>query len=496
MTGKKKAIISHIFKYASAQYFSQFLGFFIGIFMRKFLGPVYMGVYGLLKIILEYGSYASMGTDTTLCYKLPMLRGQGNESEASRLNTIIFNFVMTASFIYSLSVLVFAVASRKHYSLEIFVGLLATSVLIILLRVSSYYITVLRAYKDFSVLSFIIVFEAAANLLLTVFIVSKFKIYGLYFSILIMPVLIIICIMLLTTQRLKFSFDFKGIVAYIKFSVPLFLKDILNVILNSVDRIMIAGMLGLEQLGFYSIALMVKSYGGDVMVNSFANVIQPYFMEAVGRSDGSDTVQRYVIISSQVTAYLMSFILSCIYIIATPFVYYVLPKFTPGLTAMRVFLIATFFMTICGYYYDYLVAVNKQLKTIPITLIAITLSVTLNYMSIKRGYGISGCAASTAIAAFLLFTMTSLYALAHLQNKKGMYKSCFGIFIPLLYSALIVVIVTHVITMHNLVLEALARLIVYFTTFLPALYYLDKETGVVMFFIKMVSGKLKKRGQT
>lgn len=490
MTSKKKAIIAHIFKYASAQYFSQFLGFFTAILLRRFLGPIYMGAYNVLKIVLEYGSYVSIGTDITLCYKLPLLRGQGDEEGAARLKNVIFNFVMAASLLYAMGVLIFAVFSRRSYSHEIFVGLLVVAVLVILQRASSFYITVLRCYKQFSVLSIIIVFEVITNLLLTLFVVGKFKIYGLYCALIVMPVLIVTCIKLLTPQRLKFSFDFKGIMAQIKFGIPLFVKELLNLILTSIDRIMIAGMLGLEYLGFYSIALMVRSYGGDI-ANNFAVVIQPYFMEAVGKNDRSDTTQRYIVISSQVTAYLMSFILSFIYLAATPFIYYILPKFIPGLTAMRLFLIVTFFITLSGYYYDYLVAINKQLKTIPIAILAIVLSFTLNFLSIKNGYGISGCALSVATATFVSFLLTSIYALKYLKSKKGILRTLAAMFVPFVYSIIVLALITHFIALANLVLESVVRLIIFFISFLPLVYILNKETGIVHFFFALVIDKIK-----
>lgn len=493
MTSKKRAIISHIFKYASAQYFSQFLGFFTGILTRRFLGPVYMGVYGIIKIVLEYGSYASVGTDITLCYRLPFLTGSGDREGASRLVKVIFNFVMTVSFIYAVAVLAFALSSKGSYSTEIYVGLIVASILVILQKLMGYYITVLRASKDFSVLSIIIVFEAVTNLLLTLFIVSKFNLYGLYFVLLAMPALIIANIILMTKLRLVYSFDFKGIISCIRYSVPLFIKDVLNVILNSVDRIMIAGMLGLEQLGFYSIALMVKSYGGDIVVNGFANVIQPYFMEAYGHKSDAETARKYIMVSSLATSYLMGFILSCIYIAATPFIHYILPKFVPGLTAMRIFLLATFFMTVYGYYYDYLVAINKQRATIFIAALSIVISIVANYLFIRSGHGISGCALATTIAAFVSFIATSAYALYYLQDGKSLLGPLAMILAPLAYCAAALFVISRFISSPNLIVEAAARLMAFIVLFLPAAYYLNKQTGIARIFMSMVMEKIKGR---
>lgn len=488
MVDKKRAILAHIFKYTFAQYVSQFLGFFTAIFMRRFLGPVYMGMWNLLKVVHEYSSHASLGAISAFCYKLPMLRGAGSEKEADQMNKVVFNFVMLTSFIYALSIIIFVVIFRKSYSLEMFIGFIVVSILVVVQRLYTYYITMLRAFKDFSILSKCIIFDAATNLLLTVIVLNRFKLYGLYFVVIIMPLLNMLFLKFFVKRTLKFSFNFRGLYKHVKFGAPLFIKNILDQVLNSMDRIMIASMLGLEQLGFYTIALMVYSYGGE-FANNFSNVIQPYFMEEMGKKNDRETVRKYVIVSSQLTAFAMCFILSCIYIAAVPFIYYALPKFIPGIVAMKVFLLTTFFATITCYYYDYIVALGRQAIVIPVTIVIILINVFLNYIFIKMGYGINGVACSGAISALIYFSVISIYVLICIRDSINILSSLFAILFPLIYSAIVLAIITNKVIYSNMIVEALLRLMIFAISFLPLVYYLNKKTDILNIFISMLMKK-------
>lgn len=180
MIHKKILILSDILKYASSQYFSQFVGFFTAVFIRRFLGPVSMGIWSILKVVLDYATYTNLGTTSTVPYKVPVLRGQRKIEEADSLINVVFNFVTIATFICSVGVIIYALIFGRNLPKEIFIGLLAVSVLLLSQRVYTYYMILLRAHKDFSILSKSVVFDAIVNLSLILLVVSRFKLYGFY----------------------------------------------------------------------------------------------------------------------------------------------------------------------------------------------------------------------------------------------------------------------------------------------------------------------------
>ncbi|MBN2190389.1 MAG: polysaccharide biosynthesis C-terminal domain-containing protein [Candidatus Aureabacteria bacterium] len=488
MNLKKKTIISNIFQYASAQYFSQFIGFFTAVFIRRFLGPVYMGIWSMLKVIMGYSTYTSLGVTSTVPYKLPILKGQGKTEEINALVSVVFNFVTVTTFLCSIGVVIYALFFGRSLSREIFIGLLALSVILISQRVYTYYMILLRAHRDFGVLSKSIIFDAIVNLGLILLVVSRFQLYGFYVIVIIMPVLNVLFIRRYVTYDLRFSFDFRGLVYYIKYGFPLFINGILYQILHSIDRIMIAAMLGLEQLGFYSIALMTESYGTGIAKN-FIIVIQPHFLEDFG-SNGMEKSSRHVIFYSQVTAYFMAILMSLFFICAPIFIQYALPAFIPGIGALKIFLLSIFFLTISPYSNNFLVALEKQAKLIPITALSILLNIALNYVLIKKGYGINGAAFATSISAFIAFCVVSVYALKHCESNLTVVKFFVKILFPLFYCFLCLVAEEHLIILQNFFLETVLRAAVFIFLAAPLVLYINKKTGVIRILWEILRDKL------
>ncbi len=489
---KKKLIFSHIFQYTSAQYFSQFFGFFTAILLRRFLGPVYIGIWNLLRVIIDYAGWSNLGSTYAVTYKTPILRGEGQDQKAQLLCNVVFNFAITATLLCSLGVIAYALIFSKTLSKEIFVGLLSVSVILITQRIYTYYIILLRANKNFTVLSKSIIFDAIVNLSLIILVVSKFKLYGFYFVIILMPILNTLFIRHYVKYELVFKLNFKGIFEQIRYGFPLFITAILQQILNSIDRIMIAGMLGIEQLGFYSIALMAKSYGTGLSKN-FCIVIQPHFLADFGASGGKAKSSAQIVTYSQITAYFMSWLLSIIFITAPVFITYILPKFTPGIIAMRIFLLTTFFLSIVHYPNNMIVALKKQAKLIPITSFVVIINIVLNFVFIKRGYGINGVAVATAISAFISFFAISFYGLIHSENIFSIIKFFIKVLFPLVCCAVIVSLLDAFSLSRYAILDTIIKVLLFIIASLPLIFYINKKTGVVKMIIAMTLEKLKKK---
>jgi len=488
MNIKNKTILAHVFHYASAQYFSQFLGFFTSIMLRKFLGPVSMGIWSMLNVIKGYVGYATLGVASAVPYKLPILKGQGKFEEIRSLTSVIFNYITLVTFVCSTGVMVYALIFKGTLSKEVFVGLLMLAILLVAQRIYTYYITLLRANRNFGVLSKDIVFDAVLNLFLMILIVSKFRLYGFYLVLILTPILNVIFIRRYVTYDLRFSFDLKGIFGHIKYVLPLCINGVLDQILHSIDKIMIASMLGLEQLGFYSIALMTETYGTGIARN-FSIVIQPHFLEDFG-ANGLEKSSQQVVLYSQVTAYFMAIFLSLTFIFAPVLVVYVLPAFIPGIMSLQIFLLAIFFFTITPYSNNLLVALEKQSKLIPITILSILVNISLNYLFIKKGYGINGVALATAISAFVSFCVLSGYALAHCRRKVIIASLIFKVISPLVYSVLCLAIVTMIKYQKYMILEAMFRAAVFMVFVLPLIVFIDKKTNVVKLLWKIFSEKM------
>lgn len=485
MSKQKKSILKHILTYASSQYFSQFVGFFTAILMRKFLGPFNIGVWNLLKVVTDYATYTHLGTTSTVFYKVPYHKGRGELTEADNVKDVVFSYLTITSFVTGIGIAVYAFVLKSTLIPQMFWGLLVVAVLLSCRRIYTYYVTLLRANKDFTVLSKSIIFDAIVNLVLVLVLVKNFHLKGLFFTILIMPILNILFIRRFVTYDIKYKFNLRKLGRYIGFGFPLFITSILTMLLQSIDKIMIASFLGLETLGFYSVALMARGYSVGLSRN-FNVVITPHFLKEFGKTQDLKTASKYLKTPAILMSICMALLLGFIYLIAPAFISVLLPKFTPGIPALKVLLVATFFYTASPQSDHFLIALNKQARLIPITCFVLVLNIAGNFLLIKNGYGITGIAVATTISAFAAFSITLFYALMHLGGIFNALKFVGIVISPLLYGSLIIVCLDRFIIADNVWVMILSKIVLFAVFFSPWVYKVNKTTGIIGMILAVI----------
>lgn len=489
MSEKRKTIIANIFEYASAQYVSQFVGFFTSTFIRRFLGPVNVGIWSMMKVISNYAGWTTLGTQNAIAYKYPYMMGRGDMGEANNIKNVVFSYIALVSNITFVIIVLVAFFLRSKYPQEVIAGLITVAVLTVTQRIYTYYITLLRADKNFSVLSKSIIFDAIINLVLVVSIVRGFGLYGLYFVLIVMPVLNVIYIKRCSVYNIGFSYRLDKLIEYIKFGFPLFLSSVLNTLLTTVDNIMIAKMIGLKQLGYYSIGTLTRSYSTSLS-NNFNIVMIPHFLEEYGETQDIKKVSKYLKIPAIVMSTVMAIILGIGYFALPVFVKIFLPKFTPGILPAQIFLLVTYFDTASPQSGDFLVANNNQSKLLYISGLALFVNVCLNYLAIKNGFGITGVSISTAISSFIVFSITLIYALSHFEaHVKEVILFYFFTLSPLAYSLLIIFILRDFPAVNNIYMSAIAKISIFIVAFLPFLVYINFRTKV----FDLVAGHLMRK---
>jgi O-antigen/teichoic acid export membrane protein len=349
----------------------------------------------------------------------------------------------------------------------------------------------LRANKDFSVLSKSIIFDAFVNLILVMIVVGKFGLYGLYAVLIIMPILNVVYIRHYVSYNLKYMFKLDKLISYIKFSFPLFISGILNILLTSVDSIMIAKMLDLKQLGYYSIGTMARSYSVGLSRN-FNIVIAPHFLEDYGKAQDIQKVSKYLRIPALASSITMALLLGIGYFLIPLFVNLFLPQFKPGILAAQLFLLATYFEIASPQSDNFLVANNKQSKLMYIVGLALTFNIIFNYIYIKLGLGITGVTLATVISSFISFSIMLLYAASLFEHKLSKITSVYLItLIPLIYSLLILFILERFILINDVYLSALIKILLFTTAFIPFLWHLNRKTEIMKILFSYIGNKIR-----
>ena len=484
---KKRRIVKDTLHLTSARYVAQGIGFFTAIAMRRYLGPFYMGIWSLLTIVLGYTSYLFFGVDKGIVNRIPFYAGQGDERSEEEVKNAGFGFMFLISILTGLGLLVTALILRNRFPVEVVVGLCALSVYLVLNNVCTFYQILLRARHNFSVLSKSMIFEACVNLMLVVLLVRNFKIYGLYVAIILITVLNTLFMHVLARYRFSFRFDPGRILSLAKVGLPITIIGFLQWGLSSLDRIMIAKMIGVTFVGYYSIPIMARSYIGQL--SSFGTVLYPRILQDYGEKQSINDIRKYAIVPLTINAYLLPVILGLMFFVGAFVIRMVLPKFIPGILAMQILLIDMFFRS-CSYQAEhFLIALDKQTRLIPISVCALALNFTMNYIFIKRGFGIYGVAYATSFVTFLGFIAVQYYAMRHFTRSGEIVSFFIKIVTPFIYTVAIVLLLQRFLVMDNKYIEVAARGCLLLVFSLPLFFYINRSTRVLNLIFEILKNR-------
>ncbi len=469
--------------YVPSQFMAQGLGFLTALVMRHFLGPIGMGIWGTIQIVMTYAGYSHMGIQTNIFYRVPILKGKGKEEQLKNLQNLVFTFLIASISLIAIGLLVYATIFKQTLSDEIYVGLMVSSLILIAQRIRAFYVTLLRAQMKFELLSKVVVCDAAINLILVLLMVGRWGFYGLLGTAILIPILNIIYIETQERIHMGFRWSFVEFVECLKYGFPIFVRDWLNNILNSIDKLMIVSLLGVKSLGYFSISTMTRNYSHGLYRN-FSHVISPYLLEEFGRSSDLRTSAKYVEVPTLILAYFMAFVLGSAYILSECLVAYVLPEFVVGLPALRIYLVAALFTILSTQSTTFITALKKQIKLIPIVLMAIIMNIVLNYSFIKQGYDIFGVAVATSISSGITFLVTYSYAMKHVDRWVSIVFQLLRMCVPLFVAFVLVTQLHQHIICKYLWLSTLIQWGLFVILMSPLLFLLNYSTKIFSFLFK------------
>ena len=406
----KREIFKDYIIYSAGNYISQGLGMISGFLLRVFLEPHAMGIWQGLSVIKSYTSYTNLGVSKSAAREIAYFRGKGDETRSEVLKNTGFTFSIIMVSLVGIGCILFALFKRNTLDEYIFWGLIAMGGVVILERIESYIVTILRSKKKFFPESLGKVLNAILYIGLVVLIVKNFKLFGLYAITLVILIFSILILILISKERFLLAIERNELKHLIKIGIPLVLLGFMYVNLTNIDRIVIIKLLGAEMLGLYSVAIMMGNLVYNVSTMASV-VLYPRFQEIYGKSDD----KRDVYIMMQKIIKLLWFPLIIVLLGGIMFLPYLvkmfIPKYIAGITSMRILLCGIYFLSLAIFCSHYLVTIGKQVLSLLICIGAVIINLVLNILFIKFGFSIEGVALATSISYFLYFIL--LFIMAH-----------------------------------------------------------------------------------
>lgn len=412
---KKEEIISDASLYSVMSILTQIVTLVAGILTRRFLGPVQTGVWALLQIILVYASYSMLGVAQAAYREIPFHRGKGEMGKADKIKDLVYSFSTVMSTLVSVSCIIYAFLMRDRLRSELFYGLLVVSILVMLQRSSNLNITFLRGYKLFSLAAKQMLLSAIVNAFLVIGLSYKFKIYGFMLAMCLSFIFTILYINAHHSFHFRWSFDFKKIWGLIRFGFPLVVVSLLSTFFITIDKIMITKIIGIEQLGLYSVAMLAYTYLNNVP-NSIGIVLIPNFHQKFGETENALALKNYIEKSSYAFEIIMPILIGAAWFLVPYFARLVLPDFLGSIPPMKYLIVGVFWVALIDLYSYFLVVIRKQVLLVPIIGGCCVLAFLFNLFALTYGFGILGVGIVTTVVFFCNFTATYFLSCKHLYK--------------------------------------------------------------------------------
>jgi len=416
-----RKIVRDFFGFATSQYIVRVLLVLRGLIAARVLGPAAYGAWNGLMLVLDYGNAAPLGTIQGLDQTVPPQLVAADATRLRRLKQAGIFLILIAGIVYSIAVL--AYFSRTAGQLRSFWGLTGIGLILLatlLTNLASYHMSVMRAHGNIRDVSLVFLIQAALGAGLGIALLPKFGAWGLLWG------------WLAGTAAMLVYARWRGrrevpLVPHVSHDAmlllsagfPMFAYAGLNLLMRSLDRVVILRFLGTEALGYYGLGVMVMGmllYLPDAL----GYVLYPRLLRdyhAAGRDPEviRDPIER----SMRAISLVLPALCAIAYIAADDVVIWLLPKFLSGVPTVRVLCFAAAAMGLGGLSAIVLMTLQRPRVMVGVATVSVVLALTLMIGAIHARLGIMGVAWATLISYGIHSASLLWFALGNLHERPG-----------------------------------------------------------------------------
>jgi len=480
-----KKILRDISHMVTATYLSKFLFLIRAFIVARLLGPSLFGIWKALQVIQIYSGHSHLGTLSAMNREIPFFVGKGNKEKVGEIRDIVFGTSFFVSLFVAVVILFVTFFIRDAYPKMVIFGLVAISFLVVFYQVHLFFNVFMSSQKKFRLRSRATFIYALIDFVLVISLVYFYQLYGFFLGMILSYFLILIYIKRQLNYNFVVKFDLKENIRLIKIGAPIIMIGFLSGLLLTIDRMVITFFLGTTFLGFYSLALMMVEFIKQIPL-TIAQVLSPNLYHRFGEKENIKSIKQYVMKPMFLFAYTMPCFLLFISIITPLLVKLILPDYIKGVVVAQILILIMYFHSLNPLGGSFFVALNKQHKLIPIFIFSILLSIILNIIFVKMGYGINGVAVATALTYFIHSTIILVYTIKHFIKGVMSYLNLFcEVYLPFIFNILVVFILYGLFNYNIFIIDDILQLTIILVGIgllnIPFLFMLNKRVNLVSY---------------
>jgi O-antigen/teichoic acid export membrane protein len=405
--------------FAISQYLSRFLQLFRGVIAARLLGPATYGSWNALMLVLDYGTMSQLGLQQGLDQEIPRSIAHGKKDETDRLKKGGIAGMIALWIAFAAIVLVYLFSKRRRLA-EGWgeAGVLLMLVAVLLQELIFYHGTLLRSHGRIGVVSKALSLQAIAGGLAGIGLIFPYGAWGLLAGWLIGQAAALVYLRREGAAVAPLALaPNEGTRRLLARGFPIFLFMASSLVLKSIDRLVILKFLGTEALGYYSIGLM----GVSMLLylpDSLSYVLYPRMLSKFAATGDASATAREMMRPLATVAWLMPLIVGVSVFFVREIVLLVLPKYLPGVPALSILLFGTLGLALASMPSFYIMAIQKQVRLLPLALGAIVLDLALIGLFLRLGWNLEGVAAGVSIGYAVYGVGLLAYAASHLGGTR------------------------------------------------------------------------------
>ena len=390
---KSSLFVREFLLFASSTILYQGSRFVVNLGAARILGPTTFGLWNMLNLILAYSSVIHLGIINGMNRDVPHFKGKGDLRKVREIRQVTLGFMSLSTFVASIGI---AVVALFIENLSLRASLQFTGLLLLCTQIYSYLQIYLKSDRRFNQMSYQQFAFAGILPMVAIPLVMMHKLPGFVLGQSVATLTISLFIIKVIPFDFRPKLHVQETIRLIKVGFPIMAAGLLYGILTTADRWVIISFLGVEQLGYYSLAIMVMGFLTLVPI-VIAQQIYPRMAEAYGQASNYDALKKWLVRQVIMGVGVTFPLIVGTYFIFPPGVQRFLPAYVPGIAAMKTILIGPLFLPIAGGCGNFLNTVNKQVYNMAVQGFAILIDVALNITFVKMGLGINGVALGTAL---------------------------------------------------------------------------------------------------
>ena len=332
----RRGLVAESSRFALSQYLSRAMLLARGLVAAAALGPAGFGAWNALVLILDYGSYASLGALYGLDLELPPAVVSGDASRATRAMRGAWGLALAGGAAFAVAVVAYLAAGTWLAVTGWGWGppLLMLAAVFVQLTFH-YHASVLRARGDFAAVSAAVTLQASIGGVVGLLAVWRAGVWGLLWGWLIGGIAALVRLARSPDRPpLEPASPASGL-PLARAGFPLFAYFALSLVLRSLDRIALVRFGGNESLGRYSIGLIAA---GLVLYppEALATVLFPRLAAAAEGARDPARTRDELVRAQRALALLLPPAVALGAFWAGPIITVLLPRFTPGVPALRI----------------------------------------------------------------------------------------------------------------------------------------------------------------